>query len=261
MKLHRIWALLIKYWYITINRPDRIFDIFYWPMIDLFVWGFVSTYVNKVTEFNVLSIFLGGIILWVFIWRSSQDIAVYVLEDFWGRNLYHLFSSPIKLSEHMTSVITFAFFRSLVSFALLTVAAFFLWGFNIFNTGIFFLGIAVAILSLFGWVMGISVTAMIMRFGQRIQVLAWSVTWAIQPFSCVLYPLSTLPKWAVPIAKILPTTYVFENLRAILSGNPIQISGVIYAIGISIVLVILASYVLLLSFKRAKATGLLARGD
>ena len=38
MNFGRINALLLKYWYITKNRWDRLFDLFYWPLIDLLVW-------------------------------------------------------------------------------------------------------------------------------------------------------------------------------------------------------------------------------
>ena len=84
MKFYRINALLLKYYYITINRIDRIFDIFYWPVVDLFIWGFAAFYIQQLSDVNILSMLLGGIILWIFVWRSSQDIAVFVLEDFWS---------------------------------------------------------------------------------------------------------------------------------------------------------------------------------
>ena len=97
MKLHRIFALLLKYYYISINRVDRLFDVIYWPIIDLFMWGFAAIYMEGISSKKLVGMLLGGIILWMFVWRSSQDIAVFVLEDFWSRNLYHLFSSPIKV--------------------------------------------------------------------------------------------------------------------------------------------------------------------
>tara|TARA_Y100000310_G_scaffold343416_1_gene450938 strand:+ start:2668 stop:3456 length:789 start_codon:yes stop_codon:yes gene_type:complete len=262
MKLNRIWAMLLKFWYITINRPDRIFDIIYWPVIDLFVWGFASVFIQQVSDVSFLSMFLGGIVLWIFVWRSSQDIAVYVLEDFWGRNLYHQFSSPITLTEHMFSVMLFAFFRSICTFVVLTILAFIMYRFFIFSIAPFiFIAASIAILSLFGWAMGLFVTSLVLRFGQRIQVLAWSSVWIVQPFSCVFYPLSALPTWAVPVAKVLPTTYVFEGLRAIINGNLVNISSLLYSLVLTLIFLVLTSFLIRIAFKHAKSSGLLARGD
>src|SRR3989338_5336970 len=184
MKLYRINALLLKYFYISINRADRIFDIVYWPLIDLFVWGFASLYIEDLSSFNILSMLLGGIILWIFVWRSSQDIATFVLEDFWARNLYNLFSSPIKISEHVTSIVIFAFLRGLTSFMVMVILSYLMYQFNIFTMPLFFLAFCILILCLVGWAMGMLVVSLILCYGQRIQVIAWSSVWIIQPFSC-----------------------------------------------------------------------------
>ncbi|MFH1053328.1 MAG: ABC transporter permease [Candidatus Woesearchaeota archaeon] len=261
MKLYRINALLLKYYYITINSLDRIFDIFYWPLIDLVIWGFASAYIRDISSYNLLSMFLGGIILWLFVWRSSQDIAVYILEDFWSRNLYHVFSSPIKISEQVISVILLGFFRALITFVVLIILAFFIYSFNLFTIPLYFIAISIVLLSLFGWAMGLFVTALIFIYGKRIQVLAWSVVWVIQPFSCVFYPLSALPGWAVPIAKVLPTTYIFESLRSVISNNTINYYWLLYALIIDIIFLLIMFLFLRFAFDRARTTGLLAKSD
>ncbi|MBS3128165.1 ABC transporter permease [Candidatus Woesearchaeota archaeon] len=261
MKWYRIQALLLKYWYICIHRADRLFDVFYWPLLDVLLWGFASAFITDLSSYNPLSMLLGGVILWVFIWRASQDISVFVLEDFWSRNLYHVFSSPIRMSEHLTSIILVGFLRSLVTFLFLVIISFFIYSFNFFSIPLLFSAIAIALLSLMGWIMGMFIIGFIFRYGQRIQVLAWSVTWIIQPFSCVFYPLSALPSWAVPIAKALPTTYVFEGLRSVLLGNAINYADLGYAFGIELVLLFLVSLFLKSSFRAAKVSGLLAKGD
>ncbi|MBN1156828.1 ABC transporter permease [Candidatus Woesearchaeota archaeon] len=261
MKFHRISALLLKFYYITINRVDRLFDIFYWPIIDIFVWGFASFYIRQVSEVNMLSMFLGGIILWMFVWRSAQDIAVFVLEDFWSRNLYHMFSSPVRISENVIAIIIIGFTRSIATFFVMAGLAFLFYAFNIFTINPLFLAASIAILSLFGFVVGMFITSFILRFGQRIQVLAWSVVWAIQPFSCVFYPLSSLPGWAASIARVMPTTHIFENLRALFFGKPVSINGMIYSLAACMLLLVLASFLVDSSFQKARETGLLAKGD
>lgn len=261
MKFYRINALLLKYYYITINRIDRIFDIFYWPVIDLFIWGFAAFYIQQLSDVNILSMLLGGIILWIFVWRSSQDIAVFVLEDFWSRNLYHLFSSPVKLSEHLASIVLIGFLRSLATFAFMALFGILLYSFNILAISPLLLASSVFLLSLFGWIMGIFITSFIFRYGQRIQVLAWSVVFLMQPFVCIFYPLSALPNWAAKIAVLIPPTYVFEALRAEISGNPVNYVTLGYSFIANVMLFILVVLFLESSFKKSKKTGLLAKGD
>lgn len=260
MKFYRIAALLLKYYYITKNRLDRIFDLVYWPVIDLFVWGFTTSFVKQISNVNVLSMFLGGVILWLFVWRSTQDIAVYVLEEFWNRDLYNLYTTPITPLEHMSATIIFGVIRALLSFALLLVLAFLIYSFNIFQFGIY-LPIFAGILMLVGWVMGLFVTSLIFRFGHRIQVFAWSIVWGIQPFSCVFYPLSSLPGWAQNIAVILPTTHVFEAMRAVIQGTPVNWVSIGYAIVSTLVFLGLVSILLVKSIKHAKKTGMLSKYD
>ena len=38
----------------------------------------------------------------------------------------------------------------------------------------------------------------------------------LAPFSCIYYPLETLPVWMQWIAQYLSTTYVFEGMRALI---------------------------------------------
>jgi ABC-2 type transport system permease protein len=46
-----------------------------------------------------------------------------------------------------------------------------------------------------GWAIGVFTTALIMRFGQEAEVLAWSMVFLFQPISCVIYPLDVLHSW------------------------------------------------------------------
>lgn len=259
MKLYRINALLLKYYYITKNRLDRLFDLFYWPLLDIFLWGFATVYIQSLSDSAILAFFLGGVILWMFVWRATQDLAVFILEDFWSRNLYNLFSSPVTSTEIIISNIIFGVLRAFVSFILMVVLAFLLYSFNILTLGFVGLALYISALMLFGWAIGIFVSGLIVRFGQRIQVFAWSVPWVMQPFSCIFYPLASLPNWAQVIAKLLPTTYIFEGMRFTLATGSVNYGFVGKAFIISFILLIITSWFFKRSLKAAKKSGLLSR--
>ncbi len=261
MKLHRIRAMLNSYWYITISSADRIFDVLYWPMLDILIWGFMTHFIQGISDFNLITAIMGGIVLWVFVWRASQDVVVYLLENYWSRNVYHLFVTPLRNSELIVSLSLLGIVRSLASFVLLNLAAYGLYSFNLFTFNPLYLTLFIAILLLFAWGIGIMISSLIVMYGTRIQVLAWSVVWIIQPFSCVFYPLDALPPWAAGIARILPTTYVFEGLRSTLKGGTPAMGSILYSLVFTLVFLVVMSFFFSFAVHKAKKDGSFAKPE
>lgn len=260
MKLHRINALMLKYWFMGIRSIDRILDVFYWPLIGMLVWGFTTYYISDLVQNSlIVSILLGGAILWTFFSRAQGDIAIYILEDFWSRNLTNLFASPMKNSELIASTAIFGLFRSVISFIFLIGVSYLLYSFNLLNIGILYVSIFAIGLIFFGWVIGIFVTALIFRYGTRFQMFAWTIPWLIQPFSAVFYPLKSLPLWLQKISLLIPTTYLFEGMRTALSNQTIDWRSIVF----SFILNIAFFYIVYLFFERsiavAKKKGMLTK--
>jgi len=260
MKLYRINALMLKYWYIGIRRLDRILDVFYWPLIGMLVWGFTTYYIGDLVQDSmIINILLGGAILWIFFIRAQTDIGVYILEDFWSRNLFNLFASPVRDSELIAATAIFGLFRSVVSFIFLVLVAFLLYSFNIFQVGVVLVTLFGLGLVIFGWVIGIFVSALIFRYGMRVQIFAWTIGWLVQPFSAVFYPLSSLPGWLQKISVLLPTTHIFEGMRYTLRTNMISWDHLAISFLINLLLFIIAYRFFESSMKAAKKKGMLTR--
>ena len=261
MKLHRVIAMLRNYYYFSINSIDRIFDVFFWPVIDIFIWGFMTIFIAGISDFNIVSVIFGGIVLWVFVWRSSQDLVVYLLESYWSRSIYHLFITPIRNSEMVIALGVLGLIRAAISFVVLTTLSYVLYKFNILAFNFSHIVMFIGILLLFGWGLGLLVSSIIFVFGTRVQVLAWSTIWIIQPFSCVFYPLSALPSWAAKISILLPTTHIFEGMRASIKGLPMNYSSVLYAFVVSVVFLFLMAIVLTQAIKMARKKGTFAKPE
>ena len=61
-----VWGLVYKFICICYRSLDRIFDIVYWPVISLLLWGFTSTFVSRTSSFSgVMEFFLGGAVFLV----------------------------------------------------------------------------------------------------------------------------------------------------------------------------------------------------
>jgi ABC-2 type transport system permease protein len=64
--------------------------------------------------------------------------------------------------------------------------------------------------------------ATILRFGTQAQVLAFSIIFLFQPLSAVFYPVSALPVFVQWASWILPSTYVFEGMRGVISNGTLD---------------------------------------
>src|SRR5262245_15768502 len=188
-----VWGLVYKFACICYRSLDRIFDIVYWPVISLLLWGFTSTFVSTTSSFSgVMEFFLGGAVLWSLFWRAQTDVGTFILEDFWSRNVYNLFASPVTPLELFCAIGLIGLLRCLLSFIVLGLLAWLLYAFNIFLIGGIAITVFTTVLLLFGWVVGIMISALIFRYGLGIQVLAWSVGFVTQPLRWVFYPFATM---------------------------------------------------------------------
>lgn len=257
MKLHRIYAVLLKSFYVTKRSPDRMADMFYWAAIDLVVWGLTSSYFTSLApKSNILAIIISGILFWVIIWRGQQEITVNLLEDLWNRNLVNVFVSPFTFSEWVVSFLIVSFIKAGMSFLIACGIAIMLYGVNVFTYGLYIIPF-ILILLLTAWGVGIFITGLIVRFGQRVQNLAWSFVSIVAPFSAIYYPLTILPKWAQVIARVFPTSYIFTEIHNVIQKKPVDNASLEISVLLSIVYMVLALWFLYASFQSQLKKGLL----
>ncbi|MBI4990771.1 ABC transporter permease, partial [Candidatus Gottesmanbacteria bacterium] len=131
-------------------------------------------------------------------------------------NLINLFTTPIRLREFIAGTIVLGLLKLLLTGIILSILAVVLYQFNIFDFGLFLIP-AVINLILAGWWIGFFINGLILRFGYRVEAFAWAFVFVIYPFSAIFYPVSVLPEWAQFIARMLPTSYIFENMRSVIS--------------------------------------------
>lgn len=193
-------------------------EVFYWPFLDLTIWGFITLYLAKhQTEVPAFVTFLlGALILWDMLFRSQQAVTLAFLEDMWAKNLINLFASPLKPSEFLTATMVISILKVIAVSLVMGLCAMAFFSYNVLVLGLWLIPF-VANLVVMGWVIGVLTTSLIMRFGQEVSVLAWSVVFLFQPISCVFYPLDVLPRWLQPIAWMNPASHIFEGMRVVLA--------------------------------------------
>ena len=114
-------------------------------------------------------------------------------------------------------------------------------------------------LMVFGWALGMISTALILRWGQAAEALAWAVPFFIQPIACVFYPVAQLPGWLQVAAKALPCAHIFEGMRAVIRDGTFDGSALLGATALNFVYLAMAGLVYLGVLKSVIKKGLLTK--
>ena len=257
MNLTRVRGLVTRYLIYWTRSLNRLTDTFWWPVVSLLVWGLFTVFVSD--KFPSVALWLvGALIFWVMIQRSQNEISILMMDDIWSENLLNLFATPLQFGEFLLALIVVSLIKLFLSLATIITAAFILYHYNIFNLGLYFVPFTAALI-VFGWSLGILINSLIMSFGRDSEALAWTAIVAVQPFSSVFYPLSTLPQAAQGVAMLLPSTYIFEGLRALVFTGFLPTFYLAMAIFLSALYFIVSLFIFRQTLIKSRETGLLAR--
>src|SRR5436305_2705597 len=217
---HRVGAMVLRYVYLLRSSWSRVLELIYWPAVQLFVWGFLQLYISQNSGFFARAggMFIGSVLMWDILFRGQLGFSVSFLEEMWARNLGNLMISPLRPIEFVCALMTMSIIRLAIGMVPVTVLAIVFFGFNLYGLGLalaaFFLN-----LILTSWSVGIVVSGVVLRNGMGAESLAWTVMFLLMPLACVYYPVSVLPAWLQWIAWLLPPTYVFEGMRALVMNH------------------------------------------
>ena len=179
-------------------------------------------------------------------------------EDVWSRNFLNIFATPLSISEYLMGLVLSSIATSSIGLVVMVVLATALFGLSFFVYGVmlvpFFL-----VLFMCGIALGILGSSMVLRLGPPAEWFVWPIPAIVSPFVGVFYPLSTLPRWMRYIALALPPSYVFEGMRAIVSGTGSSPRGLIVGAVLAVLYILLACWFFARVYRHAVRTGLIAR--
>jgi ABC-2 type transport system permease protein len=260
MSLHVIYALVLRYLYLYTRSWVRIIELIFWPFMELLVWGSMTLFLRGKGDGmpTVVTWMIGGVIFWDVLFRAQQAVAISFLEDVWTKNLMNIFMAPVRMTEYVAAGMFVGILRTSVVVIVLSILAainyqFKIWEFHWQVIPLF------GNLLIFGWSLGMISSALILKWGQAAESLAWAVPYLIQPAAAVFYPLAVLPGWAQWVGKSLPCTHVFEGMRLVLAGQefPWGLMGASFLLNIVWMLLAAAFYAWVI--EQGKKNGLLTK--
>jgi ABC-2 type transport system permease protein len=260
MRLNRIEAVILRHMYELRHNANHVINMLYFPVVNIVMWGFITIYLTNHERLQpgLTSSLLGGVVLWGFFYGFQRDMGQGFLEEVWTRNLVSLFSTPLSVTEYITALVCVNIIKAMIGLLLESVIALLCYNFNIFPSLIKFVPF-IAVLTFFGLSIGVVITSLIVRYGSKLEGLAWSVAGVLMPFSCVFYPLKTLPVLLQPFALALPTTHSFEGMRQVLAGGGFSVPDFQWGLTLGVAYMALAILLFRRMFEAARSRGLLIK--
>jgi ABC-2 type transport system permease protein len=253
--------MVLRHWYLLRSSWPRVFDLMYWPAVQMLMWGFLQTYVmqSSGTLARAAATFVAAVMLWDVLFRGQLGFSISFLEEMYARNLGNLMMSPLRPAEFVAALMIMSIIRLTIGIVPVSLLAIAFFGFNLWAMG---LGLAVFFLNLFltSWAVAIFVAGLLLRNGLGAETMAWGIMFLFLPLTCVYYPVAVLPDWLQWFSWMLPPTYVFEGMRALLIDRVFRSDLMVQAFALNAVLLAIGVTGFTLLLRSARREGTLLQG-
>jgi ABC-2 type transport system permease protein len=252
--------MALRYIYLVRGSWPRILELFYWPAVQLVLWGFITQFfvTNSTWLMQASGVLLAAVMLWDVMFRGHLGVSLAFFEEMYSRNLGHLFASPLRPWELVSALLLISLIRTLIGVGGAALLAIPLFDYSIFGLGLPLLGFFTNLLVM-GWAIGLLVSGLVLRYGLGAESFAWVSIFAIAPLSGIYYPVSVLPDWLQAVAWALPSSHIFEGMRAVMFDQVFRADHMIQAVMLNVLLLTVGAGVFLKAFNSARRRGLLLR--
>ena len=254
----RVAAMVLRNVYLLRASWPRILELVYWPAVQMILWGFISQFLrgNSTWVAQASGVLISAVLLWDVMFRGNLGVSLAFFEEMYSRNLGHLFASPLRPYELVCSLLVISLIRTTIGVGGAALLAMPLYGYSIFGLGLPLLAFFANQLVM-GWAIGLLVSALVLRYGLGAESLAWVAIFAVAPVSGIYYPISVLPQWLQSVAWFLPSSHVFEGMRAVMFQHQFRADLLVQAGLLNVAYLGVAVTVFLYVFHVARRRGLL----
>jgi ABC-2 type transport system permease protein len=214
---------------------------------------------------NYLIIYLLiGTSVWSYLSVTFEGVTDLIMIERWEGTIEHTFMAPISRFTHLVGSCWYAIVHGLLFtfLQLIIVGSFFHLDLSHANYLTAVVVLLIGSISFIG--LGIAASVLPLLFTERGSQMSYIVRAILLLISGVYYPISVLPGWMQPLARVSPATYVLDGLRSgLLNGATLWSSSILNVIWpliiAGIISVPLGVFIFTLAEKYAKHTGKLKR--
>lgn len=250
-------AFIFKNWVMAKRNVFTVFEILFWPVVSFFSVGLLTEFAGLASQMRAFV--LVGVVSLSTVQVCQLDVAYVLLYDVWSKAVKHGFTAPVGIRHLFLGSLVVGMIRGSAVFFLLMGASFYVFGFDFTLPGagpllVFLLG-----LFLCAATVGLLVCILVLVFGNRADVAAWSLVSLMLLICGIYYPITLLPYWVGVISAGIPLTYFLEYFRQFYGFTPNY--SQILAKGFLLVFIYLFAEIILMksAIRNAKKRGLLLK--
>jgi ABC-2 type transport system permease protein len=256
-ELVKVSAFFLRNWRMTHRNVFTVFEIVFWPIVNLLSVGLLTTFLEATPQ-TIIFVLVGTFALST-VQVCQLDVAYAVLFDMWSKSVKHQLVAPIRPWHLVLGSWLMGLVRGTAVFALQAGVSHWAFGVNVLAHGP---GPAAALLggllvSAAG--VGLLVSTLLMLFGLRAEVSAWSGVSLVLLLCGVYYPVSILPAPFQAVAAAMPLTHFLEAFRAHLGYAPVFAAPLLRGYGLAVVYVAVGYALFAWAIQRARRTGMLLK--
>jgi len=188
-----------------------IVELVFWPLMGVISIGLLTRFLALSPQDSAF-VLIGTMALSA-VQVCQLDVAYAVLFDVWSKSIKHQFLAPIRIRHLALGAWLVGVGRGLVVFGLTAGVSYWAFGFDFRLPGWMTLALFLLGCFLTAAAVGLFVCSLVVLFGTRAEVSAWSAVNLVLLLCGLYYPISVLPDPVAGLAAAIPLTYFLDAFR------------------------------------------------
>lgn len=254
--LSGVLAFTYRNYVLTKNEFYSIFEMLFWPTISLISVGLLGEFLYL--EKDAVAFIIIGVITLSVIQIAQIDVTYVMLLDMWSMSLKYIIVTPAPFYRMVTGAWLFGSLRGVIALLLLILLSSWLFEFNV-SLPLAAMAIFVAGILLSAMLIGIFNCILILIFGRRAEIFAWTLTAIVMLFCGIYYPVTILPEPFRTLGLLIPITHYLEYFRSFYGFQTVFPDPLLIATAETIIYLVFLLFVAEISMLRARKTGLVLK--
>ncbi|HID42892.1 MAG TPA: ABC transporter permease [Archaeoglobaceae archaeon] len=186
-------TLAFSYRNLLITRRNffTIFETLFWPLIGLLSVGLMGAYLEL--SRNLLAFIMIGAVALSIMQLAQLDVTYVLLFDIWSKSIKYTLVAPVSFFNMVAGSWLVGVIRGFIAFLILSFSGELLFGLNLVQMTVTSLLLFLFGLFINAMLIGMSTCILLLIFGYRAEVAAWTLTAIIMLVCGIYYPVTVLP--------------------------------------------------------------------